>query len=79
MVDLARRSRRSRRKEIRADMAPRNGSGRRVGPAYSGRLIEYAATEWRPGVAVGNAESLRRAIDCLRRVVGRQAAPEGVR
>ena len=76
LVDLARRSR---RRDIRADMAPRNGSGRRVGPAYSGRLIEYAATEWRPAVAAGNAESLRRAIDCLRRLVGRQAAPEGVR
>lgn len=66
MVALARRSR---RRDIRQDMAPREGSGRRTGPAYPGRLIEYAATEWRPDVAARNAESLRRAIDCVRRLV----------
>ena len=45
MVGLARRSR---RRDIREDMVPREGSGRRIGQAYPGRLIEYAATEWRP-------------------------------
>ena len=70
MVSLARRSR---RKNIRRDMVPRTGSRRRVGPAYPGRLIEYAATAWRPGVAAGNADSLRRAIGCLRRLVRWQA------
>ena len=71
MVNLARRSR---RKSVREDMVPGERNGRRVGPAYPRRLIEYATTEWRPGVAAGNADSLRRAIDCLRRlVVGWQA------
>ena len=42
--------------------------------ARPGRLIEYAATEWRPAVAAHRSESLRRAIDCPRRlVVGRRA------
>ena len=76
MVGLARRSR---RKDIREDMIPRNGSGRRVGPAYSGRLIEYAATAWCPGVAARNAESLRRAIDCLRGLVTWHPGPGDVR
>ena len=76
MVGLARHSR---RKAIRADMVPQKGSGRRVGPAYPSRLIEYAATEWRPGVAAGNAESLRRAIDCLRSLVAWRPGPGDVR
>lgn len=66
MVNLARYSR---RREIRKDMVPREGSGRSVGPAYTSRLIEYVQTSWRPEVAIGRAESLRRAITCLRRVI----------
>ena len=70
MVNLARRSR---RRCVREDMVPGERGGRRVGPAYPGRLIEYAATAWRPEVAARHADSLRRAIDCLRRLVGCQA------
>jgi hypothetical protein len=66
MVNLARVSR---RREIRADMVPRQGSGRSVGPAYTSRLIEYAERHWRPEIAALCADSLRRAIDCLRRLV----------
>jgi hypothetical protein len=66
MVNLAGRSR---RREIREDMVPREGSGRSVGPAYSSRLIEYVKTSWRPEVAVESAESLRRAITCLQRII----------
>jgi hypothetical protein len=66
MVNLARRSRRS---AIRQDMVPRPGSGRAVGPAYASRLIKYAETCWRPEVAARRADSLRRAIDCLKRLV----------
>ena len=72
MVALARRSR---RRDVREDMVPGDKSSRRVGPAYTGRLIEYAATEWRPAVAARRSESLRRAIDCLRRLVDRGADP----
>jgi hypothetical protein len=66
MVNLARQSR---RRAIRQDMVPRPGSGRAVGPAYTSRLIEYAERHWRPEVAAQRADSLRRAIDCLRRLV----------
>ena len=72
MVGLARRSR---RRELREDMTPGAGSRGRQGPAYAGRLVDYARTAWRPGVAARNSDSLRRAIACLRRIVaGRGAA-----
>ena len=65
MVNLARRSR---RRVIREDMVPREQSRRPVGPAYASRLIEYVQTKWRPEPAAARSESLRRAIDCLRRL-----------
>jgi transposase len=46
----------------------RHGSGRPVGPAYASRLIEFASSSWRPEVAAQRADSLRRTIDCLRRL-----------
>lgn len=66
LVDLARRSR---RRAIVAAMVPREGSGRPVGPAYTSRMIEFASKHWRPEVAANNADSLARAIRCLRRLV----------
>jgi hypothetical protein len=65
MVSIARRSR---RRAIREDMCPRPGSGRSVGPAYASRLIEYASTLWRPGVAAEVSLSLRKTITCIERV-----------
>ena len=66
MVNLARRSR---RQAIFRDMVPRQGSGRSVGPAYSSRMIEYIDRHWRPQVAAHRADSLRRAIACLKALV----------
>jgi len=66
MVNLARRSRQA---AIRKDMVPREGSGRPVGPAYASRLIEYVQNSWRPDVASRQAQSLSRAITCLRRMI----------
>jgi hypothetical protein len=63
LVSLARTSR---RREIREDMVPRIGSGRDVGPAYSSQVIEFASRRWRPDVASLYAESLARAVECLR-------------
>ena len=67
MIALARASR---RRDIREDMVPRDGSGRPVGPAYSSRLIEFASSSWRPKVATQHADSLRRTIDRLKRLAG---------
>lgn len=65
MVNLARHSR---RRDIRDDMVPREDSGRRVGPAYTSRLIEFVWSSWRPDIAAKRSDSLRRAIDCLKRI-----------
>ncbi len=66
MVNLARHSR---RRAVREDMVPREGSGRPVGPAYTSRLTEYVESRWRPEVAARHAESLRRAKACLERLI----------
>jgi len=63
LVQLARGSR---RKGVREDIVPRDGSGRSVGPAYASRLIEFISTSWRPHIAAQQAASLQRAIDCLK-------------
>jgi hypothetical protein len=68
MVNLARHSR---RREVREDMVPREGSGRLVGPAYTSRLVEYVEKRWRPETAARRANSLRRAIICLKRIIER--------
>jgi hypothetical protein len=68
LVELARYSR---RRDIREDMAPRPGSGRSVGPAYTARLIEFVISErtgWRPEVAARYSDSLNRSLRCLRRI-----------
>jgi hypothetical protein len=60
--------RRSTRRAIRADMLPREGSGRNVGPAYTSWLMEFAhdeATGWRPDVAAQRSPSLAK---CLARL-----------
>jgi hypothetical protein len=59
---------RSRRRAIREDIVPREGSGGRVGPGYTGRIIEFVtATKhpWRPGVAIRRSDSLRRCVEAL--------------
>lgn len=65
LVNLARRSRRP---AVVKDMVPREGSGRSEGPAYASRIVEFASHHWRPDVAAERADSLRRAIACLRRL-----------
>ena len=67
--DIVGLARRSRRREVREDMALRSGSSRQVGPAYAGRLIDYAETVWRPDVAARHSDSLQRTIECLRRLI----------
>ncbi len=60
----------SRRRDIREDMVPRAGSGRKIGPAYSSRLIEFATDQrsgWRPKIAAEKSDSLNR---CLQRLLG---------
>jgi len=55
----------SRRAAVREDMTPRAGSGRRVGPAYTSRLIDFASDTkfgWRLKIAMANSPSLAKCI-----------------
>jgi len=65
---------RSRRRAIRDDMVPRPGSGRKIGPAYTSRLIEFVGSRWRPDVAETQSESLARTVAALRDMVQRRRA-----
>lgn len=74
LVDLARRSRSSR---VRDDLVPRPQAGRRVGPLYTARLLEFvtdAGHGWRPEIAAATANSLDRCLKSLTALT-RQAAP----
>ena len=67
-------SRRSRSRDIRLDMVPRPGSGRKIGPAYVSRLIEFASNPqrgWRPGRAARSSNSLSCSLTRIRELVNR--------
>ncbi len=60
LVDIARTSS---SQNLRADIVPRPGSGREVGPAYPSRLIDFVNAQhgWRPDAAAEASASLARA------------------
>ena len=61
----------SRRKEIREGMVPRGGSGRRIGPLYTSRMMSFISDKskgWRPAEASAHSDSLRRCMACLARL-----------
>lgn len=62
LVTLARHSR---RRDVREDMVPRDGSGRSVGRAYTSRLVDFVGTTWQPDQAAQYSDSLRR---CRQRI-----------
>jgi hypothetical protein len=67
-------SRKSRSRDIRLDMVPRPGSGRKMGPAYVSRLIEYASDRqrgWRPERAARSSGSLNRSLNRIRELIER--------
>jgi hypothetical protein len=67
-------SRRSRSRDIRLDMVPRPGSGRKIGPAYVSRLIEFVSDPqrgWRPERAAQSSDSLNRALTRVKELVNR--------
>lgn len=60
--------RRSRRKEVRAGMAPPEGrSG--VGPEYTSMVSDFVGGHWRPDAAAPSADSLARALRHIDRLV----------
>src|SRR5262249_29407863 len=66
LINLARGSRLH---TIRSDLAPREGSGRSVGPLYTARMIQFVNDEtggWRPAHALHVSQSLARCINRLK-------------
>lgn len=64
MVNLARRSR---SRDIAADMVPAPRTTGRVGPGYTARIIEFTLSHWRPRTAARTSPSLTRCIAALER------------
>jgi hypothetical protein len=75
LINLARRSR---RRGVREDLVPRQGSGRSVGPLYTTRMIEFLQDEaagWRLDQALRVSESLERCVLRLRNLAEAVAPP----
>ena len=76
VVDLARRSR---NRDVRADIVPAIGSGRRVGTGHTARMQGFVSQEWDFRRAAVTAPSLARLIGRMQRFArtggwwGRQA------
>lgn len=68
LINIARRSR---RREVREGLVPREGSGRAVGPTYVSDLSEFAESSWRPGVAADSCPSLARFLTRTAEVIER--------
>jgi len=64
----------SRNRDVRADIVPREGSGRIVGVGYTGRLGEFTGAYWRPEVAAQESDSLRRCVERVRELVSQAAS-----
>jgi hypothetical protein len=58
-------SRRSKKRDIRLDLVPEEGSTAKVGRNYNGRLMHFVQDSWDPAVASSCSPSLRRTIDAL--------------
>lgn len=65
-VEIVNLAKRSKRRSIREDMVPQQGTTGRVGPGYPGRIIEFARESWRPDVAARQSPSLARCIAAIK-------------
>ncbi len=54
-----------RKRQLKADLLPVPGSGRRAGPNYAFLLRQFALEHWRPEVAARRSDSLARCIRAL--------------
>lgn len=74
VVQLARRSR---RRDVRNGLVPREGTKTRIGPAYTSSVSEFfadAQNGWRPEIASMYSPSLLRCMGALRRLA---SGPDG--
>ena len=59
-------ARKSRSRDLRVRIVPKNGSTATIGPEYNACLCEFVGRHWRAGYAAKHSPSLRRALDRLR-------------
>jgi hypothetical protein len=62
---IATLARRSRRRELREDLAPKAGDVRRVGAGFNPRMIAFVENEWSLVAASAASRSLRKAVERL--------------
>lgn len=62
LIDLARRSR---KKQLREDIVPKDGSTARIGADYNGRLTQFVESRWDPNIAKKLSPSLCRTMESL--------------
>ncbi len=62
LINLANRSR---KRELRDDIVPIEGSTAKQGPNYNGRLISFVEEFWNPHEAMHNSPSLERTIKAV--------------
>ena len=62
LINLARKSR---KRNLREDIVPTEGSTAKQGPDYNGRLISFVKEFWNPYEAMHNSPSLERAIKAV--------------
>jgi hypothetical protein len=58
-------ARKSKRKNVRDDICPRDGSIAKIGPNYNGQLGRFVSQTWNPNTAKQNSNSLKRTMDRL--------------
>jgi len=58
-------TRKSRKRNLREDIVPIEGSTAKQGPDYNGRLISFVEEFWNPYEAMHNSPSLERAIKAV--------------
>jgi len=66
LVNLASRSRSI---YVRRDICPHPEGGRKVGVAYTSRLIEFIAVAWQPNDALQRSPSLEKCINAIKRMI----------
>lgn len=69
LVNIARRSK---SKQIREDMVPRQNASSIVGLGYAARLNEFTQKHWRPNEARQRSESLHRCMKALSELVNEE-------
>lgn len=68
-LELVNLCRASRSRGVRDAMVPRQGSKRSVGPEYTSTIRAFAEESWDPHRAKLVSPSLRRAVECVQRMV----------